>query len=297
MAAGGKWLNYGCFGLLGTGVLVLLLVALVSGVAWITSEPEQMQSRVLTPEIPSSSTAGEPIAGRVILDIRDAELHLAPAEPGEPLRVLARYDVNAFALADQFDPATEDDGEWTYRVTFGKGDRPGVFSGLVSVVRRTTARVDVFLPAEIPIDLALDMKEGGAVVRLGGLWLRNAEVAFRAAAVDLDIKEPLREPMDTLSIRTAMGGSLLNNLGNASPRRLDVSYSTGGIDMGLHGQWLRDAEINIECGIGGGAVHLPRNVIIKGLDREPSDAPGESGVKRTTLTFSVTEGLGRLEFS
>jgi len=297
MAAGGKWLNYGCFGLLGTGVLVLLAVALVSGLAWITSKPEQMQSRELIPEIPASFAAGEPIAGRVILDIRDAELHLAPAEPGEPLRVLARYDVNAFALSERLDTATEGDGAWSYRVTFGKGDRPGVFSGLVSVVRSTTARIDVFLPAEIPIDLALDMKEGGAVVRLGGLWLRNAEVAFRAAAVDLDIDEPLREPMDTLSIRTAMGGSLLNNLGNASPRRLDVSYSTGGIDMGLAGEWLRDAEINIECGIGGGAVHLPRGVIIKGLDREPSDSPGESGVQRTTLTFTVTGGLGRLEFS
>ena len=63
--------------------------------------------------------------------------------------------------------------------------------------------------------------------------------------------------MESLSIRTARGGALLNRLGNASPRRRDVSYRMGGIEMDLGGHWLADAEITISGAMGGGAVHLP----------------------------------------
>jgi hypothetical protein len=141
------------------------------------------------------------------------------------------------------------------------------------------------------------MQEGGAVVRLGGLWLRTADIEFESGAFELSVDEPLREPMSNLSIRTAKGGALLNRLGNASPRRLDVSYRMGGIDMDLGGQWLADAEITISGGTGGGAVHLPSGVILEGLDRHGVEAPGAPELNLPTLRFSVSTGVGRLEFS
>lgn len=291
MATGGKAVRYGCFGCMGATALLLLIVAVVSGLAFVSARPEQVEDRLLTPEIPPRSR------GRLLLEIREAEFHLERTRPGEPLRVEARYDVNAFTLEQEFVPSSTAEPDWTYRVTFGKGDRPGLFSGPVSVVRGSIARIDLFVPADLNLDLSLDVKEGGAVVRLGGLWLRSAQIDFSTGAFELDVNEPLIEPMEHLSIRTAVGGALLNNIGNASPRRLDVAYSKGGIDMGLGGDWSTDAEIRIERGIGGGAVHLPQGVIIRGLDRGIEEPPVDPEVGLPILTFEVTGGIGRLEFS
>jgi len=278
-------------------VLGLLVVAVIAVVAALSVRPEQIENRTLTAEIPARDNVEGGISGHVILEIREAEFHLEPAEPGEPLRVEARFDDNAFALDEHFDPGTSGDGAWTYRVTFGKGDRPGAFSGLVPLVRGSTARIDVFVPMGVPIDLDLDVKEGSAVVRLGGLWLRDAEIDFGVGAFELSVDEPLHEPMEHLSIRSELGGALLNYLGNASPRRLDVKYSTGGIDMSLHGKWLRDAEVNINGGMGGGVVHLPSGVITEGLGREQDAPSGDGDLSIPVLRFSVSSGLGRLEFS
>jgi hypothetical protein len=66
--------------------------------------------------------------------------------------------------------------------------------------------------------------------------------------------------------------------------------------MDLGGNWVTDAEISITGGTGGGVVHLPSGVILEGLGRRGGDAVGSSEPK-PTLRFSVTTGVGRLEFS
>jgi hypothetical protein len=293
----GGWFKYSVLGCLGFVVLGLVVLTVVSGLAFFTSRPQQVEDRVLTPSVPTKRAAGSIRGGRVILEVREAELRIDPALPGEPLRVEARYDVNAFALDEQLDPGGEGEDGWSYRATFGRSEQAGAFSGLVSLIRGSNAVIHVWLPVDVPIDLDVDMKEGGAVVRLAGLWLRNAEIDFGSGGFDLSVDEPLREPMEQLSIRTNKGGALLNRLGNASPRRLDVNYSMGGIDMDLSGQWLADAEITIRGTMGGGAVHLPRGVTMEGLDRRTIQVAAESELKAPHLTFLVSTSMGKLEFS
>lgn len=297
MARGGSWFKYGCFGCLGLVALALGVVLVVAATAYFTARPEQVEHRVLTPEIPSDTVGDGSAGGRVVLTIQEAELHVEPIDSGEPLRVEGRYDVNAFALEDELVTGVDGDSAWIYRATFGRAKRSGAFSGLVSLVRGSTARIDVFLPADVPLDLVLKMQEGGAVIRLAGLWLKNADLDLESGAFDLSVDEPLREPMENLSIRTRRGGALLNRLGNASPRRLDVSYRTGHIDMDLGGQWLADAEITIKAGTGGGVVHLPSGVALEGLDRHGVEASGAVESNLPTLRFSVSTGVGWLEFS
>jgi len=297
VATGAAGIKYGCFGCLGLAALMLLVVFVAIGTAYLTARPEQLEDRVLTPEIPSGTAGAGSAGGRVVLTIQAAELHVEPVESGEPLRVEGRYDVNAFALEGEFVPGADSDGPWVYRVTFGRAERSGAFPGLVSLVRGSTARIDVFLPADLPLDLALNMRKGAAVVRLGGLWLKTADVEFESAALDLDVDEPLREPMKRLSIGTTKGGALLNHLGNASPRVLDVSYRMGQIDMDLGGLWLADAEITIHGGTGGGVVHLPTGVILEGLGHRGAGATSAPETGLPTLRFSVSTGVGWLEFA
>jgi hypothetical protein len=287
----------GCLGCLGVVALILLVLLVASGLAYFTARPVRLEDRLLTPRIPAETAGDRPAGGRVVLTIQEAELRIEPVGPGEPLRVEGRYDVNAFALEGDLDPGAGDDGAWVYHATFGRAEGAGAFSGLVSLVRGTTARIRVFLPEDVPLDIQLGMKQGGAVVRLAGLWLRTAEVDLNSGALDLSVAEPLREPMESFTIRTANGACLLNGLGNASPRLLDVSYRMGGIEMDLGGRWLADAEINISGGDGGGVVHLPSGVILEGLNRRSIEPPIAPELKPPTLSFSVTTGRGWLEYS
>jgi hypothetical protein len=296
MARSGGWFRYLRLGCLGAVVLALVGVLFLVFLAAVTTRPAQVEDRALTPEIPAA--AGDVVrGGRVVLEIREAELHVRPAGPGEPLRIEASYDVNAYALEGELDSEPDGRGPWTYRATFDRGEGAGLFAGLVSVFRGSNARVEVFLPPDVPLDLALTMREGGAFVRLGGLWLRTGEIDVDSGALDLDVREPTREPMDSFTIRTARGGSLLNRLGNASPRRLEVSFSMGGIDMDLSGLWREDAEIVIEGGMGGGPVHLPAGVILEGLDLDPTLPPVDPELDPPTLRFSVSTGMGYLELA
>jgi hypothetical protein len=277
--------------------LVVAVVLVVAVLAFGTARPQQVEDRVLIPDVAAEAGERGLEGGRVVLRVRRAELHVEPAGPGEPLRVEARYDVNAFTLTERLEPGTAGNDAWTYRLTFGGGDRPGAFPGLVSWVRGTTARIHVFLPADVPLDLEMDVDGGGAVARLGGLWLRTAAVDVESGAFDLSVEQPLRQPMESLAIRTANGGCLANHLGNASPRRLDVSYRRGGIDMDLGGRWVADAEIHINGDMGGGTVHLPRDVILQGLDLGGIDPPVPSDLSPPTLAFSVSTGMGWLDLS
>jgi hypothetical protein len=288
----GPWLRYGCLGCLGIGGLFLTVLLVASLVAFVTAPPERVEDRTRTPEL-------APQRGHVALEIREAELRVEPVAPGEPLRVEARYDVNAFALEEELVPAADGSAAWTYRASFGRSEGAGAFAGLVSLVRGTPARIHVYLPTDVPLDLTMHVKGGGAVVRLGGLWLRTAELELESGAFELSVDEPVREPMESLSIRTASAGALLNGLGNASPRRLDVSYRMGGLDMDLGGHWLADAEIDIRGEVGGGTVHLPSDVILEGLDLDLARraAPTAPEVQPPTLRFSVSTGLGYLELS
>lgn len=103
MAKTAATLRYGCLGCLGLVGLVLLTVALLLGVAALTARPERVEDRVATHAIPVRADGKGHTGGRVVLEIREAELHVEPVSPGEPLRIEARYDVNAFALDEGLD--------------------------------------------------------------------------------------------------------------------------------------------------------------------------------------------------
>jgi hypothetical protein len=63
---------------------VLVVVLVVSGTAYFTARPEQVEDRVLTPEIPSEIAGEGSAGGRVVLTIQEAELHVEPVDPPWP---------------------------------------------------------------------------------------------------------------------------------------------------------------------------------------------------------------------
>ncbi len=315
--SGGKGcFKWGCIGCVGLLLLVILLVAIFSGVAWQKVQSQEVKEEVLTHELPGTKPAegtpeadtpaapgdaemrteilqpGRPGNGRVILDLRNGGFYISPAEPGEPLTVEATYDVNSYELVESFEEG--EGGTWTYRVSF---QRTGgmIMAMLGQIFGGENPEVHVYLPPDAPLELDVKLRSGGSEIKLGGLWLTSAEIDFAQSGFNLQIDEPLKEPMDSLTLTGMMGGANLEGIGNASPRKLEVDLRMGGMNLDLRGQWMQDSDISITWNMGGARVVLPANMAIQGVEGHEGAAPGGE-VPPPTLRFELDGKMDDIEF-
>jgi hypothetical protein len=229
----------------------------------------------------------------VILDLSQASFYIEPGQPGDPLRVEASYDSDYYLLEERFEEAGTE--PWSYRIRFKRSAPSSIITRISELISGSSPEVRIFLPVDVPLDLDLTLMQGGTEAELGGLWLRSAELEFGMGGMNLEIDEPLREPLESLAIDGRMGGANFRGLGNASPRRLEVDYSMGGMHIDLRGRWVADSLISITNRMGGGAITLPDGVIIEGLGEGRDGPRGDAGADAPTLTFELSSDMGELE--
>ena len=304
-----KTLKIGCLGCFGLLFLMVVIAALVFGVASFQARNAVIEKQELTQVLPSPETAliedaplevpaefvVTPAAGRIILDLRDTTFEIKPARPGEPLTVKAEFDVNSYRITEIFDEGAAEEG-WTYEVDFRRTSNSYLMTVLKEAIGGNKPRVVVFLPRDIPYDLDLSVMQGGAEVELGGLWLTNADLNFLQGGGAVEISEPLHAPTDSLRIEFSQGGGAVEGVANASPNRLEVGFSMGGGFLDLAGSWQRDAEIDIDQSMGGVTVRLPREVIIRGITTPGVEVPETGDTGMPVLRFSTSSHYGELEF-
>lgn len=288
---------FGCLGL-------ILLIAIIVGVGAFMAlngvKNEQVADTELTP---SSGEAIDPAhlaalarrSGRVELLLGQGEFIVQPGEPGAGVKVKARFDQSAHELLDTLEVLP--DSTWVYRVEYRQ-----TISGLESLLRAVfggnqESRVEVYLPPDVPIDLVLDVKQGGGEAELGGLWLRDATITYGQGGFELAVSEPLREPMGRLVIAGSMGGFEVTRLGNASPRYLGIDCNMGGGEVDLSGQWLNDANIDLKVRMGGMAVLVPVGVQVNGAPVQGDDPQlraTDPEVSLPALSISVDQSMGEV---
>jgi hypothetical protein len=291
-------LKAGMFGCLGLLLIVILVVGVTTLVAHRGIKRQRIEERALTPVAVQRAERALLAAGRVILDLADGEFEIMPALPGEGVSVEARYDQESYALADSFE--TLPDSRWAYRVRFRR-----TISGLQALMRAilggdTETWVHVYLPPDVPIDLVILAAQGGLEAELGGLWITQAEIRFEKGGFSLSVDEPLREPMQRLSIRGRMGGFEAVRLGNASPRSLIVDCKMGGADVDLRGDWLQDCDVRLALSMGGMSVTVPREVDVQGLAGSSvrlRPANPEVSASPPMLYFSISQKMGEVDVS
>jgi hypothetical protein len=316
-----KAVGIGCLGLL---VLVVLGVGIPAFIAWQSLGDRQVTQRQVGPrldgsggaELESVAPAGSevesaasgraapeaapPLAalpaapGRVILDLAQGEFEVRPADPGESVRVEARYDENSAVLEDDFQVLP--DSTWVYRVRYRQRSRG--FTGMLRALMggNRGAYVHVFLPPDVPIALELHVSQGDCETHLGGLWLTDLDVRATQGGVMVRVKEPLHAPLEQATFKLTMGGLETKGLANLAPRSLDVQTTMGGAEIDLRGDWLSDAAIRLSVTMGGIEVRLPEGVDVRGLaagDHHLESATPE--VRRPVLRFSVSENMGEVE--
>jgi len=294
----------GLFGCLGIIVILIVFVGGTALVAWNRSGKVQIEDKVLTPESAGAPTAvkGAKVTevpagtGRVVLDLSQGEFEIHPDQPGQSVRVEATYDSEVYLLEDYFESFP--DSSWVYGVRSHR-----TISGLHALFRQLMSggdgpRIDVYLPADTPLELQIRVREGGFEAELGGLWITNADFRYNKGGFSLSFDEPLKKPMERLTIRGSMGGFEAGRLGNASPRVLDVTCKMGGADLDLRGPWSRDADIRLDVAMGGMSVEVPDDVQVQGLESSSGTLIVENEeMSLPVLRFSVKEKMGEIEIS
>jgi hypothetical protein len=301
--------KFGCLGCLAFLFLLTLITEVVFGIVWNQVRNEEVKTEELIQvlaapepvgieddplEVPTEFVLTEP-AGRVVLDLRNTIFEIRPAQPGEPLKVEAKFDVNDYGLTESFDEGVDEEG-WTYEVSFRRTSDSYALTALKELLGGTKPKVKIFLPSDVLYDLELDVMQGGADVELGGLWLSDVDLRFMQGGGAVEFGEPLQQPAESVAIHFTQGGGAIEGLGNASPTKVDVSFSMGGGYIDLRGPWQQDAEITIDQSMGGVSLQLPSNVVLRGIGRYDTEEPAEGGEEVPVLRFSTSSHYGELEF-
>lgn len=258
----------GCLKTAGIGCLGLIVILVLAG-GFLGISAKRAVDRQAVEDVSLQAAAGsggmaDAGPGRVVLDLRHGSFELEPAPPGQGVTVTAQYDTNSYELVDEL--SVLPDGRWEYRVGF-RSRISLVQAVLMDIVGDTPdPEVTIKLPKDVPLDLDVTTDMGGVQAELGGLWLRTASFHFDKAGFELNVSEPLREPMESLTIGGSMGGVEAVGLGNASPQRLDLDCRMGGVELDLRGEWRNDSDVRVDVDMGGVAVIVPRDVDVTGAE-------------------------------
>lgn len=300
----------GCFKSCGIGcaaVAALLVIGgvIVASLAWkaLNGDGDRRPATGVSSPAPPGSVS-EPMSaraarlttthgGRVRLVLGEGEFHLRPAKPGEGLHARAEYDSTLHRLTERF--SVLPDSTWEYHLDC-RQIQSGSFLKQIFGGDRTNAKVYVYLPAEVPLDLDLQGRRGGCVADLGGLWLRTGDIRFDQGGLELEFSSPLREPMESLRLQARMGGIEASRVGNASPRALDVDCAMGGADVDLRGAWRGDCTAHASARMGGVALQVPAEMRVEGHGAgEPTLTGSQPEVPAPVLRLTASAKMGEVE--
>jgi hypothetical protein len=156
------------------------------------------------------------------------------------------------------------------------------------------ARLRIFLPRDVPLEIDGSLNRCFAVMELGGLSLSTTRFDVKEGALKVSFAEPLTTPMEKLSIFVDRGSLSVVGLGNANPRKSRFVQHLGAVDLDLRGAWYRDAEVRLVGGAAGGSLWLPDNVTVRGIDEHRGiHTVGDPEVPLPTLDVSISETMGR----
>jgi len=285
---------FGCLGLLGLGILLLLVGLMMAWRGVQQREVVDQTAAISAADAAPVLTARTP--GRVILEFGRGEFYVRPAEPGAGVSVQARFDRASHVLTDSLEVLP--DSTWVYHVQY-RATVPMLRAMLQALIGGDTeSRVEVFLPPDLPIALEVVMEQGGAEIDLGGLWLTGADLRFHQGGAEVDISSPLREPLGELRLTSSMGGVEATRLGNASPRILLVSTRMGGGAIDLGGAWAGDCRARFAVEMGGLAVMGAEGLQMQPASRRPEALGGEAAeVPLPTLWYDVEARMGEVDIT
>lgn len=211
-------------------------------------------SGVVVPTLPVNDTSSRAIAsGTLDLDLQMGEFTLVPGEPGSEITVEAEYDRSRFRLVEELTEGR--DGNWTYKVRLLPRLR-------ILGISNRPAKIEISVPKGRPMSVVGRVRMGQSDFELGGLWLEEVDLEANMGQHTLSFSEPSPAPAESFRLRGQMGQIEIRDLGNASPRSVEVSHRMGEMSVGLEGQWENDGEVAMRCQMGECSLSTPGGVRI-----------------------------------
>ncbi len=318
----------GCWkiGCIGCAAMVLIPVGLIIVLAGLQvaqrdrePDPQRVETQHRLPggltaeRLPSDENAESPAlnemssglavvggnAGTIELDFSMGDLRVVPGPEGSVLRVEGEYDRNKFELEEVFQ---DDEGSgWSYSLHFdSKGGMLGIMArgGVVEGDNRIT----LYIPKGHEFRLVGTLGLGAAELDLGGLAVADIDLEIGLGDHEIGFREPTSIPVEQIVLESSLGGLELREIGNASPRVVDIDHSMGDLIVDLDGTWLRDAKVKVHLGLGGTRILAPRNAhlavdkssVALGEVRNDYDAGRALADDAPTVSLSVSGSMGEL---
>jgi hypothetical protein len=300
-----KIVGFGCLGIIAIAVLFAGITALslrkrddAAPLATREFEPAIIVAPVAADSTAAPSTK-RPRLGRLVVDIAQGGFTIERGVAGEGVHVEAHYDSSMYELREDL---VETDSTWVYTLHMKR-----TTSGLAAILQQIVhgrsgeeTELRVALPPDMPVALDITVKQGGFDAEVGGCWITSTDVTYAMGGFTLSVDEPLREPMQSLTVRGSMGGFEGKRLGNASPRTIDVACSMGGAELDLRGLWRQDCDLQLNASMGGMDVRLPEGVRVEGIaDPDSTGALRREDVevKLPVLRFASKSSMGGIDVS
>ncbi len=192
----------------------------------------------------------------------------------KPNQGSALYRAQIVYDEDHFTPSTR------YRAS-SNTLRIGVSSdGLRGFKRDVTSRQRMFLaitPA-VPIELELKLGAVAADIELGGLSLIEGTIRTGAAKTQIAFSSPNRLSCRNFTLKTGAAEVLIDQLGNARCRHIEVVGGAADITLDFTGEWDASAVTTAEIKLGFGALTL----------RLPEHLGVELQLRRVLASFEQT---------
>jgi hypothetical protein len=114
----------------------------------------------------------------------------------------------------------------------------------------------------VPLDLKLEFGAAEATLQLGGLAIRQLEVATGASSTMLRFDSPNQMAMQNLSLHLGAASFRATGLANARAREIEVNAGAGSADLDFGGRWTDDIRLDLSAAIGAIHVHVPTDVAV-----------------------------------
>lgn len=190
----------------------------------------------------------------------------------DDLRVSVRYGAGLFSIRsvdggllyrmnleydeDRFEPVAEYSGN---RLELGVETRR---RGL-DIDTDESGELELELARGIPMDLDLEFGAVRADLDLGGLALTDLDLSTGASESDIDVSEPNPSRIETARFEVGAAEFTARNLGNLNADRIEVDAGVGSITLGFEGRWQRDAEVDIDMGLGSLELRVPEGLGVR----------------------------------
>ena len=237
---------------------------------------------------------------RVDLTYAVGELLVHPAEASRTYRVGLTYAEELFSPQIRYDASA---GSLTIKLE-GKGNVD------LDKTDELDQTLDLALPPDVPLDLALTFGALEADLELGDLTLRSAVIQTGASDAVVRFSRPARGACDSLAFNVGAAQFEAHQLGNSGCKVITLTGAVGDMELDLSGHRLETVtRLVVKVGLGQVRLRIPEAVGIRldsdrflaSVDRAGLVKQGSAYVSpgydraETKLTIEVDAALGSVE--